>query len=47
MPSEINPFEIPYLEYNICEMINCHVNDDIQDGELSLDQLIACITTEL
>jgi hypothetical protein len=39
VPSEINPFEIPYLEYNICEMINCHVNDDIQDGELSLGQL--------
>jgi len=47
MPSENNPFDIPYLEYNIGEMINCHVNDDIQDGELSLDQLIACIKTEL
>ena len=47
MSSENNPFDIPYLEYKISEMINCHVNDDIHDRELSLDQLIACITTEL
>ena len=47
MPSEINPFEIPYLEYDILDMINNHASVKIQDGELSLDQLIACITTEL
>ena len=39
MPSENNPFDIPYLEYKISEMINCHANDDIQDEELSLGQL--------